>query len=87
MIISIAKEQKNNARNPYLKDQFEVKLPGAGALQIGYGSSSPPSIGDPVGPSNISIPGIGMVTGVVVVAVVVVVVVVVGVVGGGVGCS
>ena len=58
----------------------EVKLPGAGTLQIGNGSSTPPSIGDPVGPSNTSLPGVCAVV-VVVVAVVVEAVVTVVVVG------
>ena len=60
---------------------FEIKLPGAGTLHIGNGSSTPPSIGDPVGPSKNSLPGV---VAVVVVAVVVDVVVEVYVV---VGCS
>ena len=71
------------------KLSWTTKPPGAGTLQIGYGSTSPPLIGDPVGPSNTSLPGVA-------VAVVangndvgdgIGVVGVVGVVGGGVGCS
>ena len=69
----------NNQQNHYSHLISEVKLPGAGTLQIGNGSSSPPSIGDPVGPSNTSLPGVVFV--VVVVAVVVEAVVTVVVVG------